>query len=138
MALDRRPSLQRRNRDPIARELGKSQADVMNVFWKQGSATVPELLETLTKKRDIAYTTVLTVVQRLYARGLLEREAEGRAFRYWPTRTRDELIADWSDELIDRLLGDFGDVAVARLDERLRDVAPAARERLREAAKKKR
>lgn len=109
----------------------------MNVFWKRGSATVPELLETLTKKRDIAYTTVLTVVQRLYARGLLEREPEGRAFRYRPTRTRDELIADWSDELIDRLLGDFGDVAVARLDERLRDVAPAARERLREAAKKK-
>ena len=130
MALDRRPTLQRRNRDPIARELGKSQADVMNVFWKRGSATVPELVDALTKKRDIAYTTVLTVVQRLYARGLLERKAEGRAFRYWPTRTRDELI--------DRLLGDFGDVAVARLDERLRDVAPAARERLREAAKKKR
>jgi predicted transcriptional regulator len=138
MALDRRPSLQRRNRDPIARELGSSQAEVMNVLWRRGSATVPELVETITKKRDLAYTTVLTLVQRLYARGLLEREAEGRGFRYWPTRTRDELLADWSDELIDRLLGDFGDVAVARLDERLRDVAPAARQRLREAAKKKR
>jgi predicted transcriptional regulator len=110
----------------------------MNVLWKRGSATVPELVETITKKRDIAYTTVLTVVQRLHARGLLEREAEGRSFRYRPTRTREELLADWSDELIDRLLGDFGDVAVARLDERLRDVAPAARQRLREAAKKKR
>jgi predicted transcriptional regulator len=138
MALDRRPSLQRRNRDPIARELGSSQAEVMNVLWRRGSATVPELVETITKKRDLAYTTVLTLVQRLYARGLLEREAEGRGFRYWPTRTRDELLADWSDELIDRLLGDFGDVAVARLDERLRDLAPAARQRLREAAKKKR
>jgi predicted transcriptional regulator len=110
----------------------------MNVLWKRGSATVPELVETITKKRDIAYTTVLTVVQRLHARGLLEREAEGRSFRYRPTRTREELLADWSDELIDRLLGDFGDVAVARLDERLRDVAPAARQRLRDAAEKNR
>ena len=61
---------------------------------------------------------------------------EGRGFRYRPTRTREDLLGDWSDELIDRLLGDFGDVAVARLDARLSDVGPAARARLREAAKK--
>ena len=106
----------------------------MNVLWERGSATVPELAAARSAKREVAYTTVLTLVQRLYARGLLDREPEGRGFRYRPTRTRDELLADWSDELIDRLFGDFGDVAVARLDERLRQIGPAARERLRKAA----
>lgn len=134
MALDRRPGRQRRNRDPIARELGKAQAELMTILWRRGSATVPELVAAANTKRDVAYTTILTLVQRLYARGLLEREPEGRGFRYRPARTRDELLADWSDELIDRLLGDFGDVAVARLDERLREVGPSARDRLRKAA----
>lgn len=137
MALDRRPGRQRRNRDPIARELGSAQADLLDILWQRESATVPELVEAVNEKRRVAYTTILTLVQRLHARGLLEREAEGRGFRYRPTRTREELLADWSDELIDRLLGDFGDVAIARLDERLGELGPAARERLRRAAEKK-
>jgi predicted transcriptional regulator len=137
VALDRRPGRQRKSRDPVARELGTAQAELLNILWRRGSATVPELVESVTKKRDVAYTTILTLVQRLHGRGLLAREPEGRGFRYRPTRTREELLADWSDELIDRLLGEFGDVAVARLDARLREVGPAARERLREAAKKR-
>jgi predicted transcriptional regulator len=137
VGLDRRPGRQRGHSDPVARELGGAQAELLDVLWHVQSATVPELVDAIGEKRVVAYTTVLTMVQRLYARGLLERVPEGRGFRYRPTRTREELLGDWSDELIDRLLGDFGEVAVARLDARLRDVGPAARERLREAAKKR-
>src|SRR5215470_10221340 len=74
------------------------------------------------RKPAPAYTTVLTFVQRLNARGLLEREREGRGHRYRAALTRDELLAAWSDELIERLFADYGDVAVVRLDERLRGV----------------
>jgi predicted transcriptional regulator len=108
----------------------------MDAVWASGGATVPELVEAVTATRPVAYTTVLTLVQRLHARGLLLREPAGRGFRYRATRSRDELLADWSDELIDRLLGDFGEIAVARLDERLRALPPDQAERLRAAAKK--
>lgn len=141
---DRRSRRQRTRRDPIARELGQAQADIMNVFWRLADgATVPELHEEINKGRnrkgedELAYTTVLTFVQRLHARKLLKRKPEGRGFRYRPTMDREELMASWSDELIDRLLADYGDVAVARLDERLRELDPARREKLRRARGKR-
>jgi predicted transcriptional regulator len=137
---DRRPRRQRASKDPIARELGAAQAEIMNAFWQRPEgATVPELHADLNRRRGrrrtpaLAYTTVLTFVQRLHARGLLEREREGRGHRYRSALSRDELLAAWSDELIDRLLADYGDVAIVRLDERLRDVDPETLAKLRQA-----
>jgi predicted transcriptional regulator len=140
---DRRTQKQLASRDPVARELGWAQAEIMNVFWHKKSATVPELLEAINKKRaqrkgaEIAYTTVLTFVQRLHRRGLLERVPEGRGFRYTPTQTREELLESWSDQLIDRLLSDFGEIAVARLDDRLRSLDSERKQKLREARRSK-
>jgi len=137
---DRRPRRQRASKDPVARELGQAQAEIMNAFWERPEgATVPELHADLNRRRGRkrspapAYTTVLTFVQRLHARGLLEREREGRGHRYRAALTRDDLLAAWSDELIERLFADYGDVAVVRLDERLRGVDPEALAKLREA-----
>jgi len=118
---DQRSRRQRESDDPVARYLGELQAEVMSLFWRRDSATVREAFEDLNKQRSkkLAYTTVLTIVTRLWQRDLLERKAEGRGFRYQAARSRDELLAELSDELIDRLLADFGEVAVARLGERL-------------------
>ncbi len=141
---DRRPKRQRMRKDPVARELGQAQADIMNAFWRRTAGlSVPELHAEINKGRarkkekELAYTTVLTFVQRLRARGLLEREPEGRGFRYWSTMSRDELLATWSDELIDRLLADYGEVAVARLGDRLESLDTARKQKLRAARRKK-
>jgi predicted transcriptional regulator len=135
---DRRPPGQRASKDPIAGELGAAQAEIMNVVWETGGATVPEIHAAVNAQRETpaAYTTVLTFVQRLYARGLLVREPAGRTFRYTATQTRDELIAAWSDEMIDRLLEDYGQIALVRLDERLRALDPERRAKL-EAARRR-
>jgi BlaI family transcriptional regulator, penicillinase repressor len=134
---ERRPSKQRSSKDLIARELGPAQAEIMNVVWRMQSATVPEIHAEITRRRpDVAYTTVLTLVQRLYARELLEREPEGRTFRYRAPRSRDELLAIWSDELIDRLIDDYGQIAIARLDDRLQLLDAERRAKLRAAAER--
>ncbi len=136
---DRRPTRQRDSEDPVARYLGELQTEVMGVFWDHESATVREALEAMNKRRrrrKLAYTTVLTLVTRLWQRGLLEREAEGRGFRYRSTRSRDALLGEFSDELIDRLFDDFGEIAVARLGERLQQLDPARRKRLESARKR--
>jgi predicted transcriptional regulator len=134
---ERRPSKQRSSKDLIARELGPAQAEIMHVVWRMQGATVPEIHAEITRKRpDVAYTTVLTLVQRLYARDLLEREPEGRTFRYRATRSRDELLAVWSDELIDRLIDDYGQIAIARLDDRLQLLDAERRKKLRAAAER--
>src|SRR5207248_6534394 len=131
-AFDGRSRRQRESDDAVARYLGELQAEVMGIFWRRESATVREMLGELNPRRrkKLAYNTVLTIVSRLWQRGLLERAAEGRGFRYHAVRTRDDLLAELSDELIDRLLADFGDVAVARLGQRL---DPARIEELRKA-----
>lgn len=57
----------------------------MQVLWRRGSsATVREVHGELGVKRDLAYTTVMTVMDRLWRKGLLRREARGRAFQYVP------------------------------------------------------
>ena len=131
-SFDRRSKRQRESDDPIARYLGGLQAEVLDIYWRLESATVREALDDLNgrRKQKLAYTTVLTLVSRLWQRGLLEREPEGRGFRYRAVRSRDQLLAELSDELIDRLLDDFGEVAVARLGERLERLDPDRLRRL--------
>ncbi len=127
---DRRPHRQRQSADPVARYLGQLQARVMEVYWSRESATVREL-QTVLRGRKLAYTTVLTLVSRLWSRGLLEREPEGRRFRYRAAKSREQFMAEMSDELIDRLIDDFGKIAIARLGERLRQLNAPAKRRLR-------
>jgi predicted transcriptional regulator len=57
---------------------------------RTGPTTVRELLAVLQRGRTLAYTTVLTVVDNLYKKGWLQREPDGRAYRYSPTVTREE------------------------------------------------
>jgi predicted transcriptional regulator len=137
---DRRSRRQRESDDPVARYLGELQAEVMGVFWQRGSATVREVLDDLNRQRrqKFAYTTVLTLISRLWQRDLLEREREGRGFRYRAAGTREEVLGELSDKLIDRLLDDFGEIAVARLGERLERLDPARKKKLRAARRRPR
>jgi predicted transcriptional regulator len=134
-SFDRRTKRQRESDGPLARYLGELQAEVLEVFLQRDSATVREAVEEMNerRKRKLAYTTVLTLVSRLYGRGFLAREAEGRGFRYWAVKDREGLLGDLSDQLIDRLLADFGDIAVARLGERLGDLDPDLLKKLKAA-----
>jgi len=136
-AYDRRSLRQRESPEPLARYLGELQAEVMAIFWRRGSATVREVMDELNERRRLAYTTVLTLVSRLWSRGFLEREPEGRGFRYRPSRSREQLLGDLSDQLIDRLLTDFGQIAVARLGERLEQLDPKLQRQLLRARKRR-
>ncbi len=141
-SLDRRSKRQRENDDPVARYLGSLQGEVMDIFWKRDSATVREIVDELNgrrtkrKKDALAYTTVLTLVSRLWGRELLAREPEGRGFRYRAAKTREQLLGALSDELIDRLLDDFGEIAIARLGTRLEQLDATRAGKLKGARRK--
>lgn len=70
-------------------QLGPFEQQVLQDLWARGSATVREMLAD--GKMRQAYTTVMTTLDRLYKKGLLDRAAEGRAFRYTPRLTSEEL-----------------------------------------------
>jgi len=67
-------------------ELGPLEERLLESLWTRGNATVRELIEA--ECHDLAYTTVMTTLDRLFKKKLLSREAEGRAFRYVPLVTR--------------------------------------------------
>lgn len=88
------------------RGLGELEASVMDLMWSADEPrTVREVLDILPTQRRLAYTTVMTVMNNLYRKGLLVRSLDGRAYRYRPARPRAEHTA----ELMRELLAESGD-----------------------------
>lgn len=83
-------------------QLGPLEQRLLETLWQRGNATVRELLEG--GRLELAYTTVMTTVDRLFKKNLLSREAEGRAFRYTPIVTREELHREAMGEAFRQLL----------------------------------
>lgn len=65
----------------------------LTILWKRGEADVGEVREALRATRPLAYTTVMTVLERLSRKGMVTRKKSGRSFRYAPARDREEMRA---------------------------------------------
>lgn len=77
------------------RGFGDLEATVMERVWgRDDGVTVREVFEELSGARQIAYTTVLSTLDNLHRKGWVKREREGKAYRYWPTMTREERSAN--------------------------------------------
>lgn len=83
-------------------QLGPLEQRLLEALWARGTATVRELIES--DYQDLAYTTVMTTLDRLFKKNVLTREAEGRAFRYAPRFTREELHREVAGEAFRQLL----------------------------------
>jgi predicted transcriptional regulator len=88
---DSQPVKQTRSPRPAAR-LGGREREVLEVLWSVGSATVQQVTECL--RYNLAYTTVMTTLDRLFKKGILLREKRERAFVYRPAVSRGELERD--------------------------------------------
>jgi BlaI family transcriptional regulator, penicillinase repressor len=74
--------------------LGELEQAVMDRLWSSPEPqTVRQVHEALSEHRDLAYTTVMTVLQRLAKKHLVVQHRDDRAHRYAPTHGRDELVA---------------------------------------------
>jgi len=70
--------------------LGELQRAVMEHVWDLGEASVHDIRKRLERQRKLAYTTVLTVMQKLEKAGWLDHRGEGNRYVYFPTRSRHE------------------------------------------------
>ena len=87
--------------------LGELERAVMDHLWDTDEPqTVREVREALCSRREMAYTTIMTVLHRLARKSLVDQIREDRAFRYAPSHGRDELVArlmvDALDQVADR------------------------------------
>ena len=79
----------------------------MDILWESAEAVTPrDVQDRLADRRHrLAYTTTMTILVRLWHKGMLEREAHGRTFLYWPVADRDE----WAARRMREVLGESGD-----------------------------
>ncbi len=83
--------------------LGALQKSVMDVVWELGEATVGQVRDRLSREPQPAYTTILSVLQKLEKAGWLTHRAAGRSYVYVPTRSRDEAGTSTLRTFIDRV-----------------------------------
>jgi predicted transcriptional regulator len=76
---------------------------IMKVVWRLESATVRDIYEQLRENRDVAYTTVLTMMKILEQKGYVKKTRADRAFVYRPARPRQQVLGGMVREFVDRV-----------------------------------
>lgn len=111
----------------------------MEQLWSRGSAgepgraTVRDVHEALSRDRDVAYTTVMTVMDRLAKKGLVKQHREGRAYAYQAAGSRSAMTADLMREaLVEFAEGERRTALVAFVGEATPEERAALREALAE------
>ncbi len=104
----------------------------MEVLWDRQEATVRMVVDELQSKHPVAYTTVMTVMNRLVEQGCLTRRAGQRgAFTYQPKQTREAHVAAAAKHSLDQLVHQYGDLALVQFLEQLDKIPESKLEQLR-------
>lgn len=90
---------------PHGFDLGPLESEILRLVWESGEASVDEVHRTLAGRREIAYTTVQTVMTRLAHRGILERRKAGRAYLYAAAVPHEEVAGSTLREMVQRFFG---------------------------------
>jgi predicted transcriptional regulator len=122
MADSKKPSpVFRPDEKGLRKVFGDLEAAIMECLWARGQGTVTEVYTELSTRREIAYTTVKTVMERLAEKGYLHCDSHQRAYVYTPTQSREDFLRQVSDAVLSGLLADFGQtIAVHLLEETVR------------------
>jgi predicted transcriptional regulator len=97
----------KRPRDVASQALGKLERAVLNEIWRRDEVSVREVY--LAFGESVAYTTVMTTLDRLFKKNLLTRRKDKRAFVYLPAVSQDEFEQGIWEDVIDGLLDHGGD-----------------------------
>ena len=101
---------------PKARELTVRELEIMQIFWKRGESTVAEIRDELAGAgRELAYTTVATLVKILTGKQFLEQTAAERPFRFRPLRSFEDVSDHLLGDLLRRVFGGSREQLLLRL-----------------------
>ena len=128
------------SKSPTLRDvLGPLAAPIIEAVVARGEASVAQVVEDLEKResRRHAYTTVMTIMGRLFERGLLAREKRGRLYVYRATNPEADLIDQLSQQAVDRVIDRYGSAAFRHFALKLADLDPELRRRLIKLASKR-
>jgi predicted transcriptional regulator len=122
----------RRKLPPALSEL---ESEVMEEVWRHDEVTVRQVLEALNRgSKERAYTTIMTIMNRLNTKGMVKRRRSGKSDIYRPTISRDDYLEARAQAEVEDLVADYGDVALAHFARQLETLDPERRRKLRKLA----
>jgi len=114
----------------LGRVLGDIERLVMDILWSRAEVTGREVLEEIQKERPLAFTTILTVMDRLLKKGLIRRKKRGGVFVYAPSISRDEFVKQVSEEVLQGILDISASSAASSFVDILYKTSPEEMDRL--------
>jgi predicted transcriptional regulator len=117
--------------------LHELESEIMEQVWDLGEATVHAVRDALNARSEKhrAYTTVMTVMERLATKGLLRRERRGRRDHYVAALSRDEYLDARAELEVDTLVAEYGDIALAHFAAHMAKLDPSRQQKLRRLAR---
>lgn len=117
---------------PKAKELTERELEVMHVFWDRGESTAADVRDSLAEQgRDLAYTTVATLVRILFDKEFLTQTGEERPFKFIPARTYEEVSRSLLGDLVQKVFGGSRTQLLMRLFEEQK-LSPQEKQRLKD------
>lgn len=117
---------------PKAKELTERELEVMHVFWDRGESTAADVRDALEAQgRDLAYTTVATLVRILLDKEFLTQTNEERPFKFVPARTYEEVSRSLLGDLVQKVFGGSRTQLLMRLFEE-KKLSPQEKQRLKD------
>jgi predicted transcriptional regulator len=86
-------------------DLAPLELDCMNTLWPMGEATVREIRDQLAPRRARAYTTIMTIMDRLARKGIVERRKTGRKYVYRARLSAEEARAHAVEQVLENFFG---------------------------------
>jgi predicted transcriptional regulator len=96
-------------------DLAPLELDCMNTLWPMGQGTVREIRDQLAVRRPRAYTTIMTIMDRLARKGVVERRKVGRAYMYSPNLSAEEARTQALGQVIENFFGGSKEALLAQL-----------------------
>ncbi len=93
--------------------LGELEKQIMDIVWERKSCSARDILIKLSNNKKLAYTTIATVLQRLYEKGLVNRKEERSGYMYSPKLSKEKYSQNIARSFIKNFINSFGDTAIA-------------------------
>lgn len=93
--------------------LGELEQGIMDIVWKQKKSSARDILIKLSNNKKLAYTTVATILNRLYEKGLVTRREGKNGYTYSPKISKEKYSQNIAKSFIKNFMNSFGDAAIA-------------------------
>ncbi|OXM87239.1 BlaI/MecI/CopY family transcriptional regulator [Paenibacillus rigui] len=123
------------NESGLNRFFGTLEAKIMDILWAGPEMAIKDVQHRLEREKQVNFNTVMTVMNRLVEKGILEKRIEGRSFLYRPVVSKDQFLDNQSKELTHELIEEFGPLVVNHMLDALEEADPVLMEKLEQKIK---